>query len=209
MNIALINASPKKAESASGILLDGLKGLFPTDCDTKIFGIHDPSMPETAIEELQRFDAWVFAFPLYVDAVPSHLLSAMRQIESNKAVDKDICVYAVVNLGFYDGQQARNALAVMENWCVKSRLKWGGGIGFGGGGALASMKNVPLGRGPKTSLGKVFSAFSEVILSSSSQENIYASIGLPKFLYKLVAEMGWRHMIKVHGGNKRDLNKKL
>jgi hypothetical protein len=209
MSVAMINASPKKAESASALLLNELMGLLPSDCDIKLFEIQKPSICDTVIEEMRRFDTWVIAFPLYVDAVPSHLLSAMRQIENCKTTDKAICVYSIVNLGFHEGKQAKNALAVIENWCAKSNLKWSGGIGFGGGGAMAYMKDVPPGRGPKTSLGKVFAGFSEAILSNTPQDNLYISIGLPKLLYKLAAESGWRRMIRSNGGSKKDLSKRL
>jgi hypothetical protein len=82
-------------------------------------------------------------------------------------------------------------------------------MGFGGGGALASMEGLPVGRGPKATLGKAFKELTSVILSQSSIENIYTSIGFPRSLYKVAAERCWKKMIKANGGKKKDLKKRL
>jgi len=217
-NIALINASPKKSQSVSEILLDELKTLLPLTSEEysiKEHHINTACITDDVINELQSCTTWIFAFPLYVDAVPSHLLSCLRQIERYGNSDKVINVYAIVNCGLYEGKQAQNALAIMENWCIrciksnKANLKWRTGIGFGGGGALPSMKKTPLGRGAKTDLGKAYAAFVKAVLSHTSADNTYISINIPRFLYKLVAEIRWVKMIKANGGKKADLGKRL
>jgi len=209
MNIALINASPKNTESASGSVLNDLKTLFPTGQNIKDFCINKPSLTEACIKDLRDCPVWIFAFPLYVDAVPSHLLSCLCQIEAEKIAGKDIHVYAIINCGFYEGTQTRNAMAIMENWCVKSGLIWGMGIGFGGGSALEGMETVPLGKGPKTNLGKACAVLADAAISQTVKENIYTSINFPKFFYKIAAEIGWNSWIKKNGGKKKDLNRRL
>ena len=42
-----------------------------------------------------------------------------------------------------------------------------------------------------------------------NQENNYISVGMPRFLYKMAAQMGWRQAIKANGGKVRDLGKRL
>lgn len=209
MNIAFINASPKKSKSASEALLCDLKSLLFENNIIKEFSFNTPDITETEIKDLCNYSVWVFAFPLYVDGVPSHLLSCLCKMEQFGIDCKSIHVYAIVNCGFFEGKQTRNALSILKNWCNKTGLVWGAGIGFGGGGSLAYMKSVPLGSGPKDTLGKAYKELAEVILSQSSKENIYTNINFPRFLYKVAAEMGWRKMIKANGGKKKDLNKKL
>lgn len=149
----------------------------------------------------------VFAFPLYVDGIPSHLLNCLIQLEKTFAAiyRKDINVYALVNCGFYEGHQNRMAIEMMENWCFKARLNWGQGIGIGAGGMLPVIKDVPIGRGPKKNLGKSLKKFATNILKSDSDQNIFITANFPRFLYKFAAEMGWRKSIKKNGLKRKDL----
>lgn len=123
--------------------------------------------------------------------------------------NRDTRVYCVVNSGFYEGKQNAIAIEILENWCNKVGLVWGMGIGFGGGGGLAYMGSCPLGKGPKASLGTAYKDLSKKIITKSSSENTYISIGFPRCFYKLGAEMGWRKMIKANGGTKKDLGRRL
>ena len=209
MKIALINASPKKTESASGALLEELKRVLTAKHDLKEFRMDTPSITEDEIKELLDFSVWVFAFPLYVDGVPSHMLSCLCMIEKAGVADKDIHVYAIANCGFFEGTQNRNSLAIMENWCRKSGLTWGMGIGYGGGGGLLSVRSIPLGKGSKASLGKAYATLVDAIESLISKENFYASFSFPRLLYKIMGELGWRRLIKANGGKPKDLDKRL
>jgi len=209
MNIALINGSPKKTESSSGALLHDLKSLFPAEYSIKEFRMNKPTLTEAEIEELQGYSTWVFAQPLYIDGLPSHLLFCLYQLEQALSTDKVIRVYAIVNGGLYEGKQSHHALAIMENWCKRAGLQWGMGIGYGGGGGMAQMKHIPLGKGPKRALGKAYTVFAETIASQSSGENIYASITIPRFLYKYIVERGWRKRLKANGGRAKDINRKV
>jgi len=209
MNIALINASPKRSESASGALLSDLKGLLPDDQIVKSFSMNRPSIAEEEIKELCGCESWIFSFPLYVDGIPSHLVSCLYQIEQLGIKNQNIYIYAVSNSGFYEGKQNRNALAILKNWCDKMGFVWGMGIGFGGGVALNSMKGVPLGKGPKSMLGSACRTLVNAVSSHATADNIYITINLPRFLYQVLGEMGWRQEIKANGGKRRDLERRL
>lgn len=64
MKIAMINGSPKKRKSASGELLRELKTCFTADVVCKEFTFNATKLNAETIEELNGFDAMVFAFPL-------------------------------------------------------------------------------------------------------------------------------------------------
>ena len=153
-------------------------------------------------------NALVFAFPLYVDGIPSHLLSCIMQLESflSTIKEKDIVVYTLVNCGFFEGHQTALAIEMMKNWCKKAGLRWGQGIGMGAGGMLQSVKNVPAGYGPKKDLGEALSKLVKNISERSSGEDIFITANFPRFLYKLAAEMGWRKSVKANGLKTRDLH---
>lgn len=217
MRIALINGSPKVSGSASGILLNDLRTkLTKEKCGETGFSeaeiaevnLHTSSVPEKALKELKDADVLVFACPLYVDGLPAHLLSCLIQLEAS-FYNRKKQVYGIVNCGFYEGIQAETALEIFGNWCVSAGLNWGGGIGAGGGGALAVLPDMPSGKDPKAPIEKALSALTEAIVRENALENIYVSPAMPRILYKMAAQAGWRQTIKKNGGKRKDLNKRL
>ena len=207
MRIALINGSPKAKNSASGTLLEDIKGYFGENTELVEFGFHSPVISCETIEALAVSDAWIFAFPLYVDGIPGQLLSCLIQLEEARIQNPQIRIYGVVNCGFYEGIQAELALQLLQNWCEKSGFLWSGGIGVGGGGGLAMMPKLEPGQGPKAPIDKALESLSELILKKEAQDNQYVSVAFPRFLYKLGAQMGWRQMIKANGGKAKDLKR--
>ncbi|WP_298483464.1 hypothetical protein [uncultured Ruminococcus sp.] len=205
MTIALLNGSPKIKESASRTLLSDLKTFFPEGTKCVEIGLHSRNLPENEIELLFRADAWVFSFPLYVDGIPSHLLSILCELEEQYANHPEISVYGIVNCGFYEGIQTEFALQILQNWCVKAGYTWAGGVGVGGGGALPMLSEVKPGTGPKAPIDKTLQILADTIQSRKQTENHYVSVGMPRFLYKMAAQMGWRQMIRANGGKKKDL----
>ncbi|HBR23998.1 MAG TPA: hypothetical protein DD782_05515, partial [Firmicutes bacterium] len=140
---ALINGSPKANSSVSGAILKDLRKrlsdhqdqLEAGTCDTyAVYHFSKPQINQQDLAELAACDTLVFAFPLYVDGIPSHLLSCLSQMEGylKPLASKEMRVYAIVNCGFYEGRQNQHALDMMQNWCAKTRLIWGHGLGIGG-----------------------------------------------------------------------------
>lgn len=208
MKIALINGSPKNMESASGCLLQELKKFLGDDKEIAEYSFRKPQLNEEEMEQVAESNVLVFAFPLYVDGIPSHLLSCIMQLESflSTIKEKDIVVYTLVNCGFFEGHQTALAIEMMKNWCKKAGLRWGQGIGMGAGGMLQSVKNVPAGYGPKKDLGEALSKLVKNISERSSGEDIFITANFPRFLYKLAAEMGWRKSVKANGLKTRNLH---
>lgn len=207
MKIALINGSPKINNSASGALLEDVKRYLGKTIEVINFGFHSSGISKEVIEELKKIDVWVFSYPLYVDGIPGHLLSCLVQLEEGHIHNPQVHIYGIVNCGFYEGVQAELALKILENWCLKTRFIWSGGIGVGGGGGLAMMPEMEPGCGPKAPIDKALAELSGVILKKQVRENIYVSVAFPRFLYKMGAQMGWRQMMKANGGKVKDLKK--
>ena len=208
MNIALINGSPRGKESNSGALLADLKEVLPTEASIREFHFNKPTITDQAMRELKNCSAWIFAFPLYVDGIPSHLLSCLEQLEQADFQHEAPHVYTIVNCGFYEAKQNRLAVSMMEIWCERAGLTWGMGIGIGGGGGLSQMRNVPLGKGPKRTLGNALAVLNEAVLEKETKDNFYTSINFPRFVHKLLAEANWKRRIKANGGKVKDLKKR-
>ena len=185
MNIALINGSPKKKDSASEIILSEIKSLLGNN------NINEISLNSPKLENPENFsghDILVFSFPLYIDGIPSHLLSCLCELEQYfRQNPSDTMVYAMSNNGFFEGEQNKYAIELMKNWCIKSGLKWGGGLGVGAGGMLGGLKDVPAGKGPKKNISLAINKLSENILNKKENGIKFVSPNLPRFMYILVA----------------------
>ena len=114
-------------------------------------------------------------------------------------------VYAIVNCGFYEGEQAALALKILENWCAKAGFVWGGGLGMGGGGAIPTLAATE--KGPMVPICRALAGLGERIARGEGGENQYCTVAFPRFLYRLAGQMGWRQGIRQNGGRAKDLGR--
>lgn len=211
MKVALINGSPKGQRSASQVILDHAKETLPKYLDFMSFTLKEPHIEQDVLKQITSCDLLIWAFPLYVDAIPSHVLPWLYELERiyrNRDGTKPR-VYALVNCGFYEADQNAIMLEIIRNWCTKSGLVWGQGIGFGAGGVFVGLRNIPLGKWPFKNLEKAFKSFAVNLVTQKSAPDIFVSPKFPRFSYKLVAEFGWRRAIKRNGLRIRDLHRKI
>lgn len=132
MKTVFINCSPKKRFCASAYFL-GLQRLFVKG-EKVTEKLRNQSDHQRILDELTDADTVVFCLPLYVDSVPSHVLPFLKKMEFFcKENDLRLKVYSISNNGFIEGKQSEPLLRVFQNFCAKSNLEWGGGIGIGGG----------------------------------------------------------------------------
>ncbi|MCE5234966.1 MAG: hypothetical protein ABFC62_06900 [Clostridiaceae bacterium] len=204
MNIALINASPKRGDSASKTVLQALQTSL---ADAEITWYDSASGDAPALLcAVHGSDAIVFAFPLYVDGIPASLLRQLEKIcPSIAQAAPQAKVYALVNNGFYDGCQNALALEMMRHFTQEAGLAWGQGVGIGAGGMMHS---APVGAGPLTRLGEKLNALADTILQGRSAENITFNPNFPRFLYMQAAHMGWRLQAEKNGLKRRELYKR-
>lgn len=206
MKVLLINGSPKTRNSSTELILKHTELLLSDYCEINTITAAKPYTLETE-KLVQACDAMVIAFPLYVDAVPSHLLRYLRDVSKTvQACKKNLTVYPVVNCGFYEARQNRLALDVIKMWCFKSGITYGQGIGLGAGPILGF---APIGRGPNTNIGKVLSQIVENIKSGACADNIFAEPNFPRFLYKAAAHSSWKKHAKNNGLSVKDMYKKI
>ncbi|GFI61860.1 hypothetical protein IMSAG049_01031 [Clostridiales bacterium] len=196
--IYLINGSPKGKNSVSKLILNNLKKYFPEN--KSITEIELFSVDTSGIKEM---DILVFAFPLYVDGLPSNVLAWLEQADIAKVV-----VYAICNCGFYEGSQCKTTLSIMSNWCERKGLAWKRGLGIGGGPAIAMTNSIGE-KGPNKSVCAALRSLAEDIVNSADGENIYTQISVPRVFYKMGGEMMWKKMAKENGLKPNELNRKI
>ena len=109
MQVALINGSPKRHRSASGCILKYLQPLLEQEGHvTAAFSLGRPELAPQDAKGIGDCDALIFALPLYVDGLPSHLVSCLGPplwaVEESLARSGERWVYMPsVNCGFYEG----------------------------------------------------------------------------------------------------------
>ncbi len=132
MKTVFINCSPKKHFCASAYFLF-LQKLF-VGGEKVMEKLRSPADHIRILEQLRDAGAVVFGLPLYVDGVPSHVLRFLEEMDSFcRKNGLKLRVYCIANNGFIEGKQNEPLMQVFENFCVRTGLAWGGGVGIGGG----------------------------------------------------------------------------
>lgn len=212
MKISLINGSQKTGESSSGIILDRLHDLIAAKAhEVKIYKSGIQFFDTKTLKDIISGEIIVLAFPLYVDSIPSHTLKILMELE--KAIkteqSKNIMAYAIVNNGFYEGQQNHLALEMVKHWCEHCGISFGGGIGQGAGGMVESVKGKPFNKGP---FGNLERALQSLVKKIELKENYgiqYLNPNFPRFLYNMLGNKMWRETAYKNGLNKKDILTRL
>ena len=132
MKTVFVNGSPKKRFCASAYFLF-LQRLFVSGKKVTL-KLRTPADHEPILEELDDAQAVVFALPLYVDGIPSHVLRFLERMEAYcREKGLHLAVYCIANNGFIEGKQNEPLMQQFENFCARAGLVWGGGVGIGGG----------------------------------------------------------------------------
>lgn len=212
MKIAMINGSPKGGSTNSGFLLDKLRPLLPLDAEVTTYRIGPKALKDEHYQELHGMDVLVLAFPLYFDAIPSHLVRMMTEVERRRPAHTDsqpIRVYAMVNNGFFEGNQCKLAVEMVRNWCERCGFVFGTAFGHGAGEMFASLGNVAVGSGPLKNLGAALEHLTKAIHSGESTEPLFTQPNFPRGLWKLSStRLFWHATAKKNGLKPKDLRRR-
>jgi len=212
MKLAMINGSPKLGKNTtSGFMLKTLETFISKEHELNFYNINTKLPTEEQYSNLCDCDALIFAFPLYWDAIPSHMLRMMIKLETYMKTNRRcINVYVAINNGFYEGEQSHVATQIMKNWCERCGLNFGGGIGQGAGEMIGFLKKVPLGHGPLKNLGMEMEKLANNIQTKRIQKVILFSPNFPRFAWCFMAtHVFWNKTAKKNGLKKRDILTKL
>jgi multimeric flavodoxin WrbA len=212
MNIVIVNSSPRQKNSSTQYFIDELIKMLPDQTIDQIMTAGPAAEPDISMETekaLSACEALFFCFPIYVDSLPSGMIAMLEQWERffRKVPHKKPVVYALAHCGFFEGEQNQIALEIMQHWCVKAGLVWGAGLGIGGSEMLKQLENVPLGHGPKTSLGLNLSRFAQALSRRQQDQMLFTSPNFPRFLYIFMGNQSWIPEGKKNGLKRKELYK--
>lgn len=133
MNLLILHASPKKKGGASRSFSRSFR-LFLPGIRKKAVSLSGRQDFQQVLELFPDMDAVCLFVPLYVDSLPSHVIEFLIQAESYcKSHPCRFRLYALSHNGFVEGKQNRPTLHILQAWCERAGISWGGGIGVGGG----------------------------------------------------------------------------
>lgn len=141
----LIVGSPKAQEASAsgalgGFLLNCMEERgWETESLTLRTSLNRPEGKEELLSAVERAGLIIFAFPLYVDALPYLVTKAMALITANRRAGHEAAmqrVVTVVNSGFPETHQNSLALAICREFTEQSGRIWAGGLAFGAGGMI-------------------------------------------------------------------------
>ncbi len=210
MEITIINGSPKRDKSTSDLLMEYLISQINDNNEIELHNIKNDTFTERQFEKVQNSDVLIFAFPLYVDSVPSHVLKLLIELEKRNFATKNIAVYCVINNGFFEGHQNRIAITQMKNWCRSCGFIWGQAVGIGAGEMLPFLKDIPMGHGPNKNIGSALKCLSKNILSKSAGQDILVSPNWPRLLWKIQSSFSvWYPRAKSNGLTRKELYRRI
>lgn len=209
MKICIINGSPKASKSTSELLIEYFMPFIRGN-EIITYNACKTDFSEIQFSQIQSSEVLIFAFPLYIDSINSHLLRFLIELEKRGFVNKNINVYCIINNGFYEGWQNHVAADIMKNWCKTTDLTYGQTLGIGAGEMLPFLKDIPLGHGPNKNIGIALQKLSCNVLSLKKEKDLFISPNWPRFLWKIQASLSvWYPRAKKNRLKRKDLKNKV
>ena len=212
MKITIINGSPKHGESTSALMIKYISSQIREggNNEINIYNVNKGFLSKTQQKEISESDALVFAYPLYVDSIPAHLLNILIDIGNKKLLKKNTMIYCIVNNGFFEGQQSHIAVQQLKNWCNSCGVKWGQAIGTGAGEMFRFTSHIPLGHGPNKNFGHAINCLAENILNQKSGDDLLISPNYSRTVWKIQGTYFFWYKLAMKNGVKwKDLRKRL
>jgi NAD(P)H-dependent FMN reductase len=207
----LLVGSPRGLQSVSRSLgqrlLDGLasRGLA-VETHSIYAALDSPDKEEALISAAMSADLLVFSFPLYVDHLPAPVIQTLDRLAAGRRelrAAPQPRLAALVQCGFPETLQNKPALDILRRFAELNGFEWAGGLALGMGGAAGGR---PLPEKPSGLLRNVLLAFDQAAAALAAggkipEETIalLAKPMMPKTLYFLAANWGWRQQARKNG----------
>lgn len=201
--VALVNASPREARSATAHLLEDLAealAVYARMAGTSVPELVDVSCPRvgaTDTDALSGCDTVLLAYPLYVDAPPAGLVDLLVRWRGSALPGTR--VYALANMGFYEARQILPSFSVLESFCAAAGARWMGGVAVGGGGMTLATAGTPRMGMLRRPVSEAVDRLIAAIRSGRGAGEDLVRPAVPRVVYRLAAEAHWRRLARESG----------
>lgn len=209
--VAIINCSPREKNSVSNYFMSELKIICQDTIEFKDFYLSNFKRNPMVIYELIEFSKILFVAPLYVDALPGEMVSFMLELEEViKSKNKhNIKVYSLINCGFIEGTQNVHAIEMLKIFTKKAGLKWGFGVGIGGGEFMKASNSMPLHFFVKKPVYNALLALKNSIINdTTSTEHLLVNAKIPRKMFISMGNGFWNSKSKTNGLSKKNMYNK-
>lgn len=126
------------ATQDKGACLEIMKEHMPQE-EIVSLAVREPVEWDRVCRCLEDAEAIVLAADVYMDSVPSCVLSFLERIEQAVIAGESIGArfYAILYTKLYEGEQTSIAMGILKNFCIHANIAWGRGLGIGGDGIKA------------------------------------------------------------------------
>lgn len=200
MRVVIINASLKKEESVSSLLIARMIP-FLKDCEYGVWKLSQPMDHQTRQLILKAADAFVIVAPVSMGGIPSLLSGLLSEMEFSP-IRRNIPVCAVLHGEQEDPESLEHEKKILQIWSEKCQMHLCMNILIGGADQMLFMKNIPDGNGFMHKLNHAFEELSDA-LKGNEKEDVSFSLGTP-LIYKRMMERRWKKELARHGLNKTD-----
>ena len=205
-SIVALSGTPKVKDSATSALIahieKALDAPVTTYQATRLIRAKDPS---DAITDIIHADVVLVVSPLYVDSLPAPVIKALTMLEATMVSndsDHRPRVYAVSNCGFFEKSHNELALDIVANFCERTGCAWQYGIGIGGGASIPTLSSSPA-RGLVAGVFAALDDLAQAIRTDAGpRPNVFVAPKMPRALYRLISNSGWRTLAKQYGTQK-------
>ena len=203
--ILMLNVSPRGNSASSLLMLGQIKEKFNKTKEAKNFEISIKSLREftnnkkNLLQLIHDADDVILASPLYVDTLPAYVIEFLDYLSDNFKPTKEVNLYGIVNCGFIEAYYNLPALNIFENFASEVGLNWRFGVGLGAGEFFGSTKDtIPLEARIKAEYNFALNSFVESFFNKASMnnENITATVKMPKRLYAFVGTRNFKKLGK-------------
>jgi hypothetical protein len=206
----LLVASPRGFNSTSNSLGAYLTqklgdGGFETQKLHIQASMRSPQAQKAMLELVGASDLLILAFPLYIDSLPAQLIAALEKISAqrkNAPSPKTQGLVAIVNNGFPEANQNATALAICRQFALETGIEWTGGLSLGGGGAIGGnvLENAGfVAKNARKALGFAAKDLLQGNPVSKQAVDLMAKPSIPRWLYLLASNRGWKKQAKACG----------
>ena len=200
--LLLIGSAKPKGESSSEALANHLAerlrahGMHTETCHVAM-AMRAPAKTREFLQAVDRADALILAFPLYVDSLPYLATLALERIAAHRqsrAEPTSGSFLAIANCGFPEVAHNATAVAICQQFAEEAGYAWAGGLALGMGGAIAGRPVREVGGIAHNVVSALELAAKAIAAGNPVPEDAIALMAKP-FIpitgYMLMGDIGW------------------